>query len=43
MISENDSSVKLKLQLEEYPICENVEYEGNRKLKTRIWKRRLRF
>lgn len=35
VISENDSSVKLKLQLEEYPICENVEYEGNRKLKNK--------
>jgi len=41
VISENDSSVKLKLQLEEYPICENVEYEGNRKLKTKDFEEKV--
>ncbi|HEX3018816.1 MAG TPA: outer membrane protein assembly factor BamA [Chitinispirillaceae bacterium] len=41
VISENDSSVKLKLQLEEYPICENVEYDGNRKIKTKDFEEKV--
>jgi outer membrane protein insertion porin family len=33
IISENDSSASLRLKLVEFPICENVEYSGNKKLK----------
>lgn len=41
VISENDSSVKLKLTLEEYPICENVEYDGNRKIKAKDFEEKV--
>lgn len=41
VISESDSSVKLKLKLEEYPICENVEYEGNKKLKNKDFEEKV--
>ncbi len=35
LLSENDSSASLKLILEEFPICDTVEYHGNKKIKTK--------
>lgn len=35
IITENDSSVSLRLKLQEFPVCENVEYAGNRKIKVK--------
>ncbi|NLG17704.1 MAG: outer membrane protein assembly factor BamA [Fibrobacter sp.] len=35
IITENDSAVSLRLKLQEFPVCENVEYSGNRKIKVK--------
>lgn len=41
VVSEKDSSVVLKLKLEEYPICENIEYSGNRKIKNKDFEEKV--
>jgi outer membrane protein insertion porin family len=39
--SETDSSIRLLLKVEEYPICEGVEYTGNKKLKQKDFDEKL--
>jgi len=41
VISENDSSATLRLKLVEFPICENVEYSGNKKLKIKDFEEKV--
>ncbi len=33
LLAETDTSASLKLKVEEFPICESVEYHGNKKIK----------
>ena len=39
--SENDSTVSLALKLDEFPICENIEYNGNKKIKTKDFEEKM--
>jgi outer membrane protein insertion porin family len=39
--SENDSAVSLALKLDEFPICENIEYSGNKKIKVKDFEEKM--
>jgi outer membrane protein insertion porin family len=39
--SETETSIRLLLKVEEYPICEGVEYSGNKKLKQKDFDEKL--
>ena len=41
VLSESDSTVFLQLKLEEFPICENIEYNGNKKLKIKDFEEKI--
>lgn len=41
VVNENDSSVVLKVVVEEYPVCEGIEYSGNRKIKKKDFEEKV--
>jgi outer membrane protein insertion porin family len=43
IMNENDSSVALKLIIEENPMCQGIEYHGNKKLKNKDFDEKLKM
>lgn len=41
VLSENDTAASLKLVVDEYPICDTVEYHGNKKLKKKDFEEKV--